>query len=90
MVVSSTSKTFVSEFRSKKAVIWLMVNRDKLNDETVELRLNGLDSALEQQWFDLYHGIELDNMHNGTFKIFVEANGYGAVLVTMPEGAPGK
>ena len=45
-----------------------MVNRDKLNDETVELSLNGLDSALEQQWFDLYHGIEIDNMHNGTLK----------------------
>ena len=89
MVVSSTSKTFVSEFRGEEAVIWLMVNRDKLNDETVELSLNGLDSALEQQWFDLYHGMELDNMHNGTLKIFVEANGYGAILVTIPQGAPG-
>ena len=94
VVVSLTSKTFISEFRGDKKVIWLIVNRDKHNDEIVELRLNGLSSGLGQQWFDLYHGIKLDdisyNNFSEPFHLHVEANGYGAILVTLANDEPGR
>ena len=69
-----------------------MVNRDTHNDEMVELRLTGLNSENEQ-WFDLYHGSKLDNIEYNNFSepftLHVEANGYGAILVTLDD-VPGK
>ena len=65
-----------------------MVNRDKHNDEMVELRLTGLNSE-DEQWFDLYHGTKLGNMEYNNFSepftLHVEANGYGAILVTLDD-----
>ena len=69
-----------------------MVNRDKHNDEMVELRLTGLNSE-DEQWFDLYHGTKLGNMEYNNFSepftLHVEANGYGAILVTLDD-VPGR
>ena len=94
-VLSPYSKTYVSEFRGQQQVIWLMVNRDTDTNEIVELELNGLDSPSHEQWFDLYHGIKLENLTYDENKkttnilISVEANGYGAILVTLDK-VPGK
>ena len=94
VVLSPYSKTYVSEFRGQQQVIWLMVNRDTNTDEIVELELNGLNSPSHEQWFDLYHGIKLENLTYNENKrttnilMTVEANGYGAVLVTL-ENVPG-
>ena len=50
----------------------------------VDLTLSGIDQG---QWFDLYHGKEIDSVNvtsgvTATLSLDVEAGGYGAVLVT--------
>lgn len=82
------------KFRTDDQVIWLLVNRDKSNDELVELKLKCLNTADPnpiQIWHDLYHGLELDGIlcdadtQTATVNIFVEAGGYGAISLTMAE-----
>ena len=42
------SKTFASEFRNEQKIIWLLVNRDKNNDESVELTVNCIQNSSNQ------------------------------------------
>ena len=87
VIKNLNSKAFVSEFRTKDQVIWLMVNRDRKNDEKVELVLPLPEEVGETVaiWYDLYHGISIDEWlsDNGVAKITieVEASGFGAIMV---------
>ena len=42
------SKTFASEFRNEQKIIWLLVNRDKNKDESVELTVNCIQNSSDQ------------------------------------------
>ena len=70
-------------------MIWLLVNRDPLVDEVVDLALDGIQGAEEPQWFDLYHGNQMDDVTSddggatARLSLHVEAGGYGAVLLTL-------
>ena len=92
VVTSPKSKTFVSEFRSENQVIWLFVNRDRNDDELVDLKLNCLSGNQKDQiWHDLYHGIERNDIFCDTdtqtaiFGLYVEAGGYGAISATLSD-----
>ena len=84
------SKTFASEFRGDDKIIWLLVNRDKFHDEVIELELSGIDESYIEiaQWFDLYHGVKLDNVTYDQFahariSLHVEAGGFGAIMTSV-------
>ena len=84
------SKTFASEFRGDDKIIWLLVNRDKFHDEVIELELSGIDESYIEiaQWFDLYHGVKLENVTYDQFahariSLHVEAGGFGAIMTSV-------
>lgn len=74
------SLTFVSEFKTEHQKVWLMVNRNKVQDEIVDLELESL-GVPEEVWIDLYHGQFLTPNKNGTIQVEIEAGGYGAIVL---------
>ena len=90
-VTPTSSRTYVSEFRGEDKVVWLLVNRDKVHDEDVQLTLQGLDGSINEKWIDAYHGKLIEdvkiNSKTGLNEVIlhIEAGGYGAILLTLGE-----
>jgi len=78
---------FASKWPGKQSTLWTLVNRNSypVNDGVLELA-----AVAGARYFDLWKGIELHPKPVGgklLIELELEANGYGAVLETLP-GAP--
>ena len=86
VVAELASKTYVSEFWTDDKSIWLMVNRDKVNDETISLNLRCNKPNQYQNWTDLYNGEFLgeyfcdENSKTLIIDHEIEAGGFGALM----------
>ena len=77
---------FASRWPFNGQTVWTIVNRNEYNSDGRQMTVPYREGT---RYFDVYHGVELTPVHEGSNTVLsfaIEAHGYGAILATS--GAP--